>query len=133
MIWDWPALRHSDALPETLAYERAVWGKLRGTLDDFGWIARSQDFDRDQLGIASRLRLGSEDELSQRASFWLNAGSCTFAVSSTSRLRRKTLSGTRKCSMNGGLPVKRISSACESSFLARQIRRAFVCSVHHAR
>ena len=75
--FEWPALQ-GERPPDSLDYERGVWGKAHGATTDFRWIARSADFGRDP-GLHQELSLGGEDvPISFQA--WRNAGDCCYAV-----------------------------------------------------
>jgi len=74
----WPALAQPGGWPEGLAFQQAVWGKFRGSREDFGWIGRSAGFDA--AGLEHQLSLGSEDLLDRTASFWRVSADKAFAI-----------------------------------------------------
>jgi hypothetical protein len=78
--FEWPALRFDRRpLPRTINYQRAVWGKVHGAPTDFRWIARSDDFGRDQPELDRKLSLGAED-VPANFQAWRNLGDRCYAI-----------------------------------------------------
>jgi hypothetical protein len=76
----WPALESASVAPSRAEYRHAIWGKFRGSREDFGWIGRSPSFGSGGVAIETRLSLGTEDVLDVAASFWRVVGERCFAI-----------------------------------------------------
>ena len=76
----WPALQPAGVALARAEYRHAIWGKFRGSREDFGWIGRSPSFGSGGVAIETRLSLGTEDELDVAASFWRIVGERCFAI-----------------------------------------------------
>jgi hypothetical protein len=78
----WPALGLEEvSLPGQLNYERAVWGKPRGSRSDFRWLAATLSFGAGKRGDLPReLHLGTED-LPVAATHWRSLGDVHYALS----------------------------------------------------
>ncbi|MFL6244779.1 MAG: TRAFAC clade GTPase domain-containing protein [Thermoanaerobaculia bacterium] len=58
----WPALHLNGAkLPERLAYERGIWGKVHGAPSDYRWIATTPAFAGKRRAMERELTFGVED------------------------------------------------------------------------
>lgn len=77
VLADWPGLR--GLRPAPLTYQRAVWGKVRATRGDFGWVAQTAAFD--PRGVEFGLALGFEDDVRGRAPFWCVQDGVSYAIS----------------------------------------------------
>jgi hypothetical protein len=79
--WPWPALENRPWTPAALSFERGIWGKVRGSVVDFGWIARSAGVERAGEPIQRHFVLGAENVMPPRAPFWRRVGARYVAAS----------------------------------------------------
>lgn len=77
----WPALDVDGAtLPERLAYERGIWGKVHGAPSDYRWIATTPAFAGKRRGVERELTFAGEDAPVPFTA-WRVLGSTCYAMS----------------------------------------------------
>ncbi|MDQ3280768.1 MAG: hypothetical protein M3Q69_05080 [Acidobacteriota bacterium] len=77
----WPALDlQASAIPEQLAYERGIWGKVHGAPSDYRWIAKTAAFNGPRTGLERELTFGAEDAPATFTA-WSVRGNTCYAIS----------------------------------------------------